>query len=79
MSARAYTSSASQVNTAELCLRKWAWMKLDGLPDTQSQWAKFGTVVHKISERWLIDRIVPPASHEGNVARVIIQRYPARV
>lgn len=71
-----YTSSASQIKTAELCLRKWAFIKIDGLPDPPSKWAAFGTRTHKILEHWFQRRTPPPGSDEGKVAQCMIPHLP---
>lgn len=71
-----YRSSASQISTYELCPRKWAWQKIEGLRPPGNRFAIFGSVTHKHLEDWFNKKIVPPASPEGKVARAILVQLP---
>lgn len=42
--------SPSAIETAESCLRKWAWTKLDRLPRPQNKWAAYGSEMHSHHE-----------------------------
>ena len=46
--------SASALEAFDLCPRKWAWRKLDGVKVPSSPSAAFGSSVHAQIERWLI-------------------------
>jgi hypothetical protein len=48
----AHPISASQLDTAMLCERKWAYLKLAGLKTPPNRHAAFGTEVHSVLERW---------------------------
>jgi hypothetical protein len=52
-------SSASQIATAELCLRKWAWRYIDGVEAPPNKYAQHGTDTHNEIEQWLTKRIKP--------------------
>jgi hypothetical protein len=45
--------SATQLDTADGCLRKWAWEKIDGYPRPQNASAALGSEVHAQLEDWL--------------------------
>lgn len=62
--------SASQISTAEDCLRKWAWDKLDGLSRGGNKYAQLGTMVHTMLEAWLKYGTPPPVdSEEEDIAK----------
>jgi PD-(D/E)XK nuclease superfamily protein len=71
-----FQASASSVSTFELCARKWAWVKLDGLEGAQHPSAAFGERVHGHLERWLASKVPPLDTHEERVAQAIIQHLP---
>lgn len=48
----AHPISASQLDTAMLCERKWAYLKLAGLKPPPHKSAAFGTEVHSVLEQW---------------------------
>ena len=73
---KAYCSSASQVSTAELCLRKWAFRKIDKIESPPNKYAAFGSRVHKLLEEWFKDGTPPPNTAEGRVARNILGHLP---
>lgn len=52
-----YWFSASQVGTFDLCARKWAFSKIDGLRSPPGPSAALGLDVHGQIERWLKDGI----------------------
>ena len=53
---RAGDLSATQIDTADSCLRKWAWEKIDRFPRAQNESAALGGEVHEAQlEPWLRD------------------------
>ena len=70
--------SASQLKDYELCPRKWAWRKLDGMPKVESPSAAFGKLVHSAIEAFLI-RGVPfdLTTEAGECALAGIHNLPA--
>jgi hypothetical protein len=71
-----FQASASSVSTFEMCARKWAWQKLDGLEGAQHPSAAFGERVHGHLERWLAVKVPPQGTHEERVAQAIIPHLP---
>jgi len=71
-----YTSSASQISTAEDCLRKWAGLKIEGLEDKGNRFSQQGSRVHKILEHWFVDATPPPATDDGRIAQAILRHLP---
>jgi len=69
--------SPSQIETFRLCPRKWAYNKIDRIPQEQNQYAAFGEAVHAHRENWLISG-VPPPPHEkaGKTALVGLEHLP---
>lgn len=57
MTARPYVCSASQVRTAEDCLRKWGFDKLDRVPRIPHASAALGSAVHAQLEAYLRDGV----------------------
>lgn len=68
--------SPSAIDTAWLCLRKWAFRAIDKAPKESTEAAKLGDDVHKIRENWLNYAIVPPDSKAGKLATVGLQTLP---
>jgi len=67
-----YHCSASQISTAELCLRKWAYKKLDGLSDPPGAAAALGSAVHKQIELYLRSGQPIDLSHDaGRIAKTV--------
>lgn len=74
---RIYThASPSQIDTFELCPRKWAWDKIDGKPGKQNKYAAFGSRTHKILEAWFLNGTPPPNTPEGKTAKKILRHLP---
>lgn len=48
----AHCVSPSQADTIELCERKWAYEKLEGLPRPPNEFAQVGLDVHAVLEQW---------------------------
>jgi len=48
----AHPLSATQIDTALLCERKWAYLKLAGLKPDSNRFATTGTDVHSVLEEW---------------------------
>ncbi len=69
--------SASQVSTFELCKRKWAFDKIDGVPRESSAAALLGTAVHAQLEAWLRDGTVPDDTEAGQIAKSALHLLPA--
>lgn len=64
-----YLYSASQLNTYDLCPRKWGWEYVAGFRPPPGPAAELGIRVHKILERWL-SKGIPPDKRtvEGRIA-----------
>lgn len=71
-----YRSSSSQVETAELCLRKWFLDKVVGLPRTTNAAAEYGTVTHTHLEHWFTSATPPSMTREGRTALAILRCLP---
>lgn len=71
-----YRSSASQVSTFEMCQRKWAWEKIDGLRTPPNRYADYGVRVHKLLDAWFSKGEMPPNTPEGLTARAILRHLP---
>ena len=72
-----YRSSASQVSTFELCPRKWAFKKIEQVPDPGNRFSSLGKEVHALLEAWFTSGEVP--DHEtraGRIARAILTQLP---
>jgi hypothetical protein len=63
-----YPTSASQVETAELCWRKWGINKLDGVPSPPNAAAQRGTDVHGTLECWLRD--AKPINFDTDIGKI---------
>jgi hypothetical protein len=69
--------SASQIDTYELCPRKWAWRYIDDLPTTPNAAAQLGTDVHNTLEKWLRNKIPPQvADPAGKIAAAMLPFLP---
>lgn len=68
--------SPSQVETFDLCARKWAYNKIDRIPSPQNAAAALGEAAHKHREDWLIHGIPPPDDKTGKLARVGMEHLP---
>ena len=68
--------SPSQVETFDLCARKWAYNKIDRIPSPQNAAAALGEAAHKHREDWLIHGTPPPDDKAGNLARVGLEHLP---
>jgi hypothetical protein len=55
--------SATQISTAELCLRRWAWPRLDKIPKVPNRFAQASIDAHAEAERWLSTGVVPALPH----------------
>lgn len=49
----AHWLSPTQIDTYQLCPRKWGWIKLDGIKAPSNKYAERGSAVHKVAENWL--------------------------
>ena len=70
------TFSASQITTAELCLRKWAWLKIEGLKPPPNKYAAHGLQTHKQVAEWLTNRTPPDDSPQGRTAIALLPHLP---
>jgi hypothetical protein len=68
--------SPSQVETFDLCARKWAYNKIDRIPSPQNAAAALGEAAHKHREDWLIHGTPPPDDKTGKLARVGMEHLP---
>lgn len=69
--------SASQLKTAQLCKRKWAFEKIDKAPRTTNAAAELGQRVHTILEAWRRDNTPPDLkSLEGKIAAQGLTHLP---
>lgn len=71
-----YRSSASQVDTAELCLRKWAGLKIEKIAVAPNKFAAAGSESHGYLKRWFIDGTPPPNNGTGKTAQAILLHLP---
>jgi len=74
--AKPFHSSASQIDTYEMCPRKWALDKIDKLPRKPNKYAAMGSALHKIAEEWLRDGIPAPATELGEIIMPLIPHLP---
>lgn len=68
--------SPSQVETFDLCARKWAYQKIDRIPSPQNAAAALGEAAHKHRENWLINGVPPPDDKAGKLALVGMEHLP---
>ncbi len=68
--------SPSAIDTAWLCLRKWAFRAIDKAPKESTEAAKLGDDVHKVRENWLLYGVAPTDSKPGKLARVGLEFLP---
>ncbi len=61
--------SATQISTAEVCLRKWAWGRIDGIYGPPNKWAALGIETHKQMYEWGRDRRAPRFGAPGVVGK----------
>lgn len=76
-SAKAKPVSPSQIGTFQLCQRKWAWDKIDGIPQPESPGTEMGKSVHKHQETWFTFRKPPMGTERSHVvARKLLEKWP---
>lgn len=68
--------SATQVSTAELCLRKWAWRYIDKIKAPPNKFAVLGVDTHGHAEKWLKYGIVPYGDKAAELAQALIPHLP---
>jgi hypothetical protein len=71
-----WTFSATEIETFELCRRKWAYQYLDGSKPPQSKAAKLGLLVHKVLEKHLTGYPIDYQSDEGRIAKSGLHYIP---
>lgn len=64
--------SPSQVETFDLCARKWAYQKIDRIPSPQNAAAALGEAAHKHRENWLIHGTPPPVDGYDKAAKLAL-------
>lgn len=69
--------SASQIDTYEMCERKWAWKYIDGVYTEPTAAAALGTEIHSRLEDWFGKKEVPADDKAGVVAQAMIPLLPA--
>lgn len=73
-----YVFSASQIETAMLCMRKWAFDKIDRIPRTDSEATLLGSAVHNQVENYLRDGTpFDTKKLEGKIAMSGLKHFPA--
>ncbi len=68
--------SPSQVETFDLCRRKWAYQKIDRMPSTTNAAAALGSEAHTQRENWLLHGTPPAETRAGKLARVGLEHLP---
>lgn len=71
--------SATEIQTFDLCRRKWAYIYLDAIKPPISKAAEFGSLVHKYLENYLINGLQNSSSEEGRCAQPGLQYLPIRL
>lgn len=72
-----YVFSVSQIETFQLCPRKWAFEKIDGLERTENKFAALGGRVHDVFEDYLADgKPIDTDTVEGRIAKPAIKHLP---
>lgn len=70
--------SPTQISNFDLCKRKWAWEKIEGIKTPPHPSAELGTRVHAVLEAWLRDgKPIDTTTQEGAIAASGIQYLPA--
>lgn len=69
--------SASQLATAHLCKRKWAYDKIDRIPRKPNASAELGTRVHAVLEDWFLrHKPIDLTTREGQIAAPALRYLP---
>lgn len=68
--------SATQVSTAELCLRKWAFRYIDKIKAPPNKFAVLGVDTHGHTEQWLKHGVVPHGDKPAELAQALIPLLP---
>ena len=72
-----FVFSASQIETAQLCFRKWAFDKIDRLPRDDTEATRLGTEVHDHLEKYLkYGTPIDTTLNSGKIAMSAIQHMP---
>lgn len=73
----AHRISPSQIDTAQLCLRKWGYLKLDKLQAPSNKSAQLGTDSHEVLEHWQRDgRAVDLTTDVGKIVSSGLKYLP---
>lgn len=68
--------SATQVSTAELCLRKWAFRYIDKIRAPPNKFAVLGVDTHGHTEKWLKGSVVPYGDKSAELSQALIPLLP---
>lgn len=71
--------SATEIETFELCRRKWAYQYLDGIKPPASKSAELGTAVHQILENHLKGYSIKYETPEGRIASAGLHYLPKQL
>ncbi len=72
-----YVFSASQLETADMCLRKWAFDKIDRIPREEKESTILGSEVHDHLERYLKDAVpIDTKIRSGKIAYTALDHIP---
>lgn len=71
-----YVFSVSQAQTFELCPRKWAYQKIDGLPDPGNEASQLGGEVHEELEEYLEKGTPIGTDRAGKIAMCALPHLP---
>ena len=69
--------SATQIDTFELCERKWGWDKIARVPRKPNKFLDRGIDLHDIAEAFLKTGALPPETDAGRVFKPGIKYLPA--
>jgi hypothetical protein len=68
--------SASQLNTWDLCKRRWAFEYVLKIRTVPNESAQLGTAVHAQLEKWLRNATPPDDSKAGQIAKRMLKHLP---
>lgn len=71
--------SATELETFNLCRRKWAFRYIDQIEIKPSTATQLGGMVHKVLENYLIDNVIDIKTHEGQIASAGLHLLPTSI
>lgn len=72
-----YVYSASQIDTALLCLRKWGFQKIDKIVEPDTDATRLGSDTHDHLEKYLRDATpIDTSKHSGKIALELVPHLP---